>query len=330
MPGSYSARVVGPAKGKVGVAENRGRLKQYVVGREPSSLPIAVAQPPGALEVRAVLSAFQMVVAVVLVERLRAHEPEVTAAEEASVAIGDDELWFDLDVADPVEDSKEGLPGRLGSWVRPGQGGPEAERASSPGAGEGQYDVPVAVAASEGRVEQHRQVEKVQMPCTREQRLRGRRHSQTVHDVRGGQRPVAGHHQPRSLRSTATRDRREGREIVGQRRQPPASDPGGCEMGQLGGRRQDCLPRPLLGESGIEGVDTSMRSASHPDPGSAGALPSGGQLDLGLVTPHLVSVTSPLPQFMPEVCAGGRAWAWARPVDIDWRVGRQERSSAGR
>ena len=132
MPGPDPAGVVRPTHGEVGVAQDRSGLVQYVLGGEPASLPVAVAQSSGTFEVGALTSALQVVAAVVLVERLGAHEPEVSAAEEAAVGVGDDVLRLDLDVADAVEDAQEGLPGGLRPGVRPAQGALQALRAPAP------------------------------------------------------------------------------------------------------------------------------------------------------------------------------------------------------
>ena len=189
------------------------------------------------------LPASQVVLTVVLVQRIRPTDPEVRSAQEETMLIVQRDLRFDLNVTGHVEHPEERLPGRFGSSVRQLQRPPQQGSATSAPARCSRELLPVAVPVVQRRVGEDDEVQQAQVTGTCQENLCRRVDAKSVMDDRSGELGVPAHDQPLPLpTSLGLRHRGEDRESLGHRWERPAEQPSRGQAGEPPTRWEDELP----------------------------------------------------------------------------------------
>lgn len=271
--------MVRPAQRPVRVAEDRHALVQHLDVGVAAPGPHHVADPAFAGKVLALPVLAPVLGPVVLVDRGRPHDPQVGARHERPVLVGQDVLRLDRDAAHDVQHPQQGLPGGL----RPAVGVPQrpAKHRRTPPA-QRRHGLELLEGARpevERRVDEHHEVEQLEVARAGEESLgRGRQHD-PVSDQAAHVPRVSAHQQARPPGARpAVGHCGEHREVDRQRREPPAVLAGGRQVGE----------HPCFGEHESPGlevltgpVDLTRRlvqTVCHPGPPPTAEPASSGSL----------------------------------------------------
>lgn len=199
-------------------------------------------EPPGTGEVFPLSTTTEMVRTVVLVNRSCPVEEQVGAGDEHA-PVEDLVLRLDGHVADSVQHSQKGLPGRLRVRIHRLQHSPEQGRSSPSWCGRGNEVFAGARSGGQSGAQDH-EVKEAEVPRTCKESLRRRRQRDTVLGHRNGCVPMTRDQEFRPLwPRVGFGHGEERREVCGQWRKPPTVLPRRSEVREDARRREHEPPR---------------------------------------------------------------------------------------
>lgn len=244
--------------------------------------------------------------AVVLVDRGRPHQPQVRARHERSVLVLEHELRLDRHTADPVQHPEQGLPRGLRASVRVGQ------RPAQP-----------RCTKVERRVDEHDDVEQVEVTGSAEKCLGRRGQQQTLVRDDSERLRVPEHLQPGSARSRArVGHRREHGDVLRDRREPPAEDSGGPQVGERTTGREHETPRLEVLRRTVKVATRLVQPMAHRHPELAAKMPSSRSR-------HVVHVPEARASPIQEPEDHRHLWRGARARAVETETGHRLQRSRG-